>query len=81
MIKAYKNFLRVEIPDSKWVTEASVDILSGKVLSVGSEVKDIKEGDTVEFQYSHSKRMSTVDGVIYYVKDEAIMGYENNNNK
>lgn len=80
-MKAYNKFLRVEVLEDKWATEAALDIILGRVLTVGSEVKDIKKGDLVEFQYQHAKRMSTLEGAIYYVKDEAIMGYETNNKK
>lgn len=82
-MKAYRNFLRVEVDSTNngWQTEAATDIIKGKVLTVGSKVEDIKKGMDVEFQYQHAKRMSTLTGVIYYVKDEAIMGYEDNNKK
>ena len=83
MKKAYSHFLRAKVNSTSggFIVDTAQDVLEAVVLSVGKEVKDIKEGMIVEFQYGHSKKVPVKDGVIYYVKDEAIMSYEDNNTK
>ena len=71
--KAYKTNIKIE-PESKHkiIGDTSKYYLFGKVLDVGSEVKDIKVGDTIGYTLWGLTEIVEADGSKhFFVKDDA----------
>lgn len=83
-MKAYKNYIQIlkeERSLSGLVTHAATDHVTGKVTSVGGEVEEIKEGDTVQFHLNKSVQADHAGKKYYYVHQDSILAYEKNSKR
>ena len=79
MLSAYGKFLQVSKIESKGLlnTTAAQNLFLGTVHSVGSEVKDVKKGAKVLFDFTKAKDFFLEGKQYYYVSFEGILAYEN----
>lgn len=81
MWKAYKNNILVKPKDkNKIIGNTEMFYLFGEVLDVGSEVKDIKKGDTIGFTKWGVSKIVMEDGQEhFFVQDnpDFILGIKN----
>ena len=79
-MKAYNKFLTVEVQESTAsgiIIDAAVDLLTGKVLSVGYDVKEITKGATILFDRRKALESSGTGKKKWHVSFEGILEYEN----
>ena len=81
MWRPYKNNILIEPADkNKVIGDTQTKYLYGKVLAVGSEVKDIKAGDTIGFTQWGTNKIVMADGKEHYFiadNSEFILGIKN----
>ncbi len=70
MIKAYGNNLHIEpVSKNKVIGDTSKYFLYGKVLSVGSEVKTIKEGNIIAYTLWGLNKLEKDSKEYFFVQD------------